>query len=289
MKTKVVVSLIVIAVLAAGAGMVQAAPAEANRPGPIVSGEVIAIDGAVLTVQRGEQPAVEVLTDAQTRFHTRDNSAVTLADIDVGDHIGVRGQWQDGQLLARDVLLLPDRLGGRVVAINGSTIELVKLDGSAANVATNADTQFRSPDHPNATLADVQVGDAVEAVGDLTGDTLTAAQVVFRTPRAQTGPLALGVIDAVNGSTLTLDTGFGATLTVNAGSAYVVRRGENGAEEIDLSDLAEGDRVLVIGPRSADGGSIEARAIITGQSGAGRNRQPLPPQNRAPAVPAPTL
>lgn len=282
MKTKWLAVMVALTLMVAGVGTAWAAPATAERAAALVTGEVTAIDGAVITIQQGQRPAVTVLTDAETRFHSRINGALTLSDINTGDHVTARGRWQNGQLLARDVLLLPDRLGGRVTAINGTTIALVKIDGTAASVATNAQTQFRSPDKPNATLADVKVGDGVEAVGELTGDTLTAVQVNFRTPRLQTGPIALGAVESVSDTGFILNVGFGETLTVNTtGNTLIVRRGENGPEQITLSDLTSGDRVMVIGLRSSDGASMEARAILVGQ-GANANRRPLPQPNRTP-------
>lgn len=265
MKTKWLVSLLVVVMLMVSVGVATAAPAEANRPN-VVTGEVKTISGATLTIERGQGPLLPVVTDAQTRFHARNNEAITLADIKVGDHITARGQWQNGQLLARDIVLLPDRMGGRVQSINGTTLVITKLDGSAANIATNADTQFRSKDNPNAKLSDIKVGDMVEAVGELNGDTLTAARVNFHTPIAKTGPFALGKITAVNASSLTLNTGFGATLTVNVSSGtFIVKRDGQGGQVIQLSDLTVGENVLVIGVHSSDGSSMDAKTIVAGK------------------------
>ena len=267
MKTKVVLSLVVVAMLLASVGVASAAPAQADRPN-VITGQVKSISGATLTIARGQGPELAVLTDAQTRYHTRDNSPVTFADIQVGDALTVRGQWQNGQLLARDVLLMPDRAGGMVTSISGTTLAITKLDGSALTVTTTSSTKFVTKDNPNAQFADIKVGDVIEAVGTLNGAMLTATRVAFHTPIEKTGPFALGKISAVDANSLTLNTGFGRELTVNVSSAtFIVKRDGQGGQVIGLSDLTVGENVLVIGVRSSDGTSMDAKTIIAGKQG----------------------
>ncbi len=267
MKTKVVLSLVVVAMLLASVGVASAAPAQADRPN-VITGQVKSISGATLTIARGQGPELAVLTDAQTRYHTRDNSPVTFADIQVGDALTVRGQWQNGQLLARDVLLMPDRAGGMVMSISGTTLAITKLDGSALTVTTTSSTKFVTKDNPNAQFADIKVGDVIEAVGTLNGAMLTATRVAFHTPIEKTGPFALGKISAVGANSLTLNIGFGRELTVNVSSAtFIVKRDGQGGQVIGLSDLTVGENVLVIGVRSSDGTSMDAKTIIAGKQG----------------------
>jgi hypothetical protein len=293
MKTKLFVSLIVVAMLLAVVGVAAAAPA----PAPVdaqridaIMGDVKSIAGTLLAVQSMERGELQVQTNDRTRFRTKDGADITLADIKVGDRIIARGYWQDGKLVAQAVVLIPanlrDKIGGKVASITGTTIVVTKRDGSTVNVATNAQTKFHTLGNPNATLADVKVGDMLEAVGQLNGDTLTAVQVLFRTPPARTpGPIAVGKIEAINGSTLTLQLGFGETLTVNtSANTFFVKRGEGGAQVITLVDLKVGDGVLVIGPRSSDNSSIDARVIVVGKGGPQPGPQPQPKQEGQPPL-----
>ncbi len=270
MKTKVLISLVVAALLvvSVGATAASAAPTTPAVRANVIVGQVKAISGVTLTIERGQGPELQVLTDAQTRYHTRDNAAVTFADIQVGDQITARGQWQNGQLLARGVLLMPDRVGGLVTAINGTTLAITKLDGSALNVATTSTTKFQTKDNPNAQFSDIKVGDMIEAAGELNSDTLTAIRVNFRTPIEKTGPFAPGKISAVNSNSLTLNVGFGRDLTVNVSSStFIVKRDSQGGQVIQLSDLTVGENVLVTGVRSSDGSSMDAKTIIAGKAG----------------------
>jgi hypothetical protein len=285
MKTKLFVSLMVIAMLLAVVGVAAAAPANQPGSGPIerridtILGDVTAINGAMLSVHSIARGDVQVLTNDRTRFHSKDKPNLTPADIKVGDRIAVRGQWQDGKLVARDILLIPaslrDKVGGKVASLTGTTIVVTKIDGSIINIATDVDTKFHTPGNPNAALADVKVGDVLEAVGQLSGNTLLAAQVVFRTPPERTpGPIAPGKIDAINGGVITLKQAFGVMLTVNtSANTIVIKRSGSGPQVITLAELRVGDSVMVIGPRSSDGHSIEARAIVVGQD------QPAPQPN----------
>jgi hypothetical protein len=271
MKTKMLAGLLAAALLIVGVGAAAAAPAAAPAPvirANIVIGQVKTISGTTLIIERGQGPQLQVLTDTQTRYHARDNAAVAFADVQVGDQITVRGQWQNGQLLARDVLLMPDRAGGLVTAINGTTLAITKLDGGTLNVATTATTKFQTKDNPNAQFSDIKVGDVIEAAGDLSGSTLTAIRVNFRTPIEKTGPFAPGKISAVNSDSLTLNIGFGRDLTVNVSSStFIVKRDGQGGQVIQLSDLSMGENVLVIGMRSSDGMSMDAKTIIVGKAG----------------------
>ena len=267
MKTKVVLSRVVVAMLMASVGVVSAAPAQVDRPNVVV-GQVKSISGTTLTIERGQGPQLQVVTDAQTKFVSKDNANLTLAEIQVGDAITARGQWQNGQLLAKHVLLMPDRAGGLVTAITGTTLAITKLDGSTLSVATTSSTKFVTKDNPNAQFADIKVGDLIEAVGALNGSTLTATRVSFRTPIEKTGPFAMGKISAVGSNSLTLNTGFGRDLTVNVSSStFIVKRDGQGGQVIGLSDLTVGENVLVIGVRSSDGNSMDARTIIAGKQG----------------------
>jgi hypothetical protein len=264
MKTKFFAGLLVVAMLLASVGVAVAAPVEV-KAGQI-AGNVTAINGNTLTVQTLKQGEVKVQTDANTRFHMKDNPQASLADVKVGDLITARGKRTNAVLHANVVVIIPanlrDLVAGKVQAISGSTIVITKKDGSTVNVATSANTKFHSPNKPAATLADVKVGDLLEAAGVLSGNTLDAGQVRFHSPRQPTGPIAFGLINSVSGKTLTLDSG----LTVNfSDSTLIVKRGPDGATVGSATDLVKGAPIMVIGLRSADGKSMNAVAIVIGK------------------------
>jgi len=283
MKTKLFVSLVVVAMLLAVVGAAAAAPAPAPQDAQridAIMGDVKSISGTLLTVQSMERGELQVQTNDQTRFRSKAGFDITLADIQVGDRITARGYWRDGKLVAGAVVLIPanlrDKVGGKVASINGTTIVATTRDGSTVDVVTNAQTKFHTKDNPNATLADVKVGDILEAIGQLNGTTLTASHVLFNTPPARTpGPIAVGKIEAINGATITLQLGFGETLIVNTNAnTFFVKRGDGGPQVITLADLKVSDGILAIGPRSSDNSSIDARVIVVGKGAQQPGPQP---------------
>jgi riboflavin synthase alpha subunit len=290
MRIKAVAGLLVIALLITGVGVAVAAPATAPRGNALV-GDVTAINGNTLTVQTLQRGQFQVQTDAQTQFVTKDNATITLSDIKVGNRIMARGSWSGNVLQAQLIALAPadlrDLVAGRVASINGSTLVVTRRDGSNVNVVTSADTRFRSPDSLTPALANIKVGDAVEAAGVLNGDTLTAGQVNFRTLRKPNSPITLGQINTIEGNSLTLKLPFGETLTVNTtATTLVVERGQGGAQVGSLSDLTASEGVMVIGTRSEDGGSITALVIVVGRGKRANSNQPglRAPQNGQPFI-----
>jgi hypothetical protein len=283
-------SLVVVALLLATVGTAAAAPAaEWGKDGVI--GDVKSISGTAFTLTTPERGDVQVQTTDRTRYRAKDNPNFSLADVKVGDRVAVQGRWQDGKLQANVVGLIPaelrDKALGQVQSIAGSTIAIAKPDGSALSVTTTAETKFHAKGIENPALADVKVGDVIIATGILEDDTLTAAQVGFHTPRAQTGPLAAGKIATTNDGTLTLEQPFGQSLTVTTdANTFVVQRGEGGLVVIGVSDLKVGDGVAVLGVRSSDGKSIAAKTIIAGDGeGLGKGLGNRAPRAQQPQLP----
>jgi len=293
MKSKLLMSLLVVALLLATVGTAAAAPAaDWGKDG--VVGDVRSISGNTFTLTTPERGDVQVQTSNRTRYRAKGNPDFSLADVKVGDRVAVQGGWQDGKLQANLVGLIPDELRdkamGQVQSITGSTIAITKPDGSPLSVATNAETKFHAKGIEDASLADIQVGDVIVATGKLEDNMLTASHVGFQTPREKTGPMAAGKISAINGGTLTLEQPFGQSFTVTTdANTFVVQRGENGLEVIGVSDLKVGDGVAVLGVRSSDGKSIAAKAIMAGDGeGLGKglgNRLPRAQQPKLPFGP----
>jgi hypothetical protein len=72
----------------------------------------------------------------------------------------------------------------------------------------------------------------------------------------------LGTVSAVEGSSITFAARDGATYTVDASSAKIIKQGADAS----LAAIAVGDPIAVIGPETA--GSIEAKAVIEGPKAA---------------------
>ncbi|MEE8390144.1 MAG: DUF5666 domain-containing protein, partial [Anaerolineae bacterium] len=143
-----------------------------------LQGEVLAIEGDTFTIRvaRGRQPGrqLTVLTDEATEFRVPGVDDASVADLQVGDRIAGEGVVEDdgagsGQLTRRAtlVIVLPEqvaRLDGKVVAVEGTTLEL-DTPGGTVDVLTDADTVLRVPGVEEPALDDVEVGDQIAAAG----------------------------------------------------------------------------------------------------------------------------
>jgi hypothetical protein len=257
-----------------------------GRRGAMIKGEVIAIDGDVLTVETEQRGEITVQTDARTRYRAPNDDNASLADIQVGDTIAARGRFTDqGTLRARMVLIVPPELAddvrGKVTAIDGDTITIEDRDGDAVEIVTSADTKFHLRGKPDASLDDVEVGMLLGAAGEFDANgALIARQVVAGEPRQplKGGPIAGGKVAEVNAGEIVLSYPDGSTLTVTTdASTLFITRGEGGPTLGSLSDVSAGARIVAMGVPSDDGGSLAARVIMLVPE-----RQPRGPQPDGP-------
>lgn len=131
----------------------------------------------------------------------------TLADITVGDHIDVRGvRLSDDSFVALTITIAPDgdKLGGKVTALNGTTISVVGRGNVSGTIVTDATTKFLTRDG-EATLADVAVGKKVAGYGVLQSDgSLLARVVLIQGGKSDSSTLSAAAADASE-MTITVD------------------------------------------------------------------------------------
>ena len=64
----------------------------------MAGGEVTGIDDTTVTIQtRRDDTTLTILTDENTQYFTRGDQDVSFDNIEVGGHIGVKGQPVEGQ------------------------------------------------------------------------------------------------------------------------------------------------------------------------------------------------
>lgn len=245
-----------------------------DRRGALIKGEVTTIDGDALTVQTGERGLLTVQVTGRTQFRARDDPNFTLADIEIGDEVAVRGRF-DGEntLMAQAVLLVPadlaDDVRGRVVAIEGQAITVEDRAGKQTGVITSGETRFRVKGKPEATLTDIQVGMLLGAAGQFdTSGALVARQVIAGpTPerKHKGGPIGGGEVSSVNGGEFAIRYLDGSSLTITTdANTLVITRGaaSRGPALGSLSDVMVGKRILAFGVPSSDGTELAARVIL---------------------------
>lgn len=163
-----------------------------------------------------------------------------------------------------------DYVHGTVTAVSGTTVTVTDVQSSTSyTIDTSNATIIKASEGERptgATIADIAVGDTIGAHGTLSGTTLVADRVTdgmgMGGPRdgsmmERGGRGGMGTVTAVSGSSITLTTQNGETMTVDASSASVSKMVTG-----SLADVAVGDTISVQGTRGD--GTIKADHIMTG-------------------------
>ena len=260
---KIVLSL-VLATLLLSLGSVAWA---AELQGRFLRGQVTAIEGTTLTVKTpdGER---QVTTNDGTRFHIRGVENPTIADVQMGDYILAKGESDStGAFVAKAVLVVPGQrvaqfiVQGTVSAIEGTTLVLDTLQGEK-QVATD-EALFWAPDVENPSLADVQVGDQVVALGrpDEEGS-LAAKLVALASAEELRGHAVRGKVTAVEGQTLVIVTREGEEEVVTTSETYFHIPN---VEEPGLDDIEVGCVIAALG-QWGDDGTFTAQIVATART-----------------------
>jgi len=150
---------------------------------------------------------------------------------------------------------------GKITAIHGNSLQLVKPDGSTITVNLTDKTEFRKDRQP-AKLSDFKVGDFVMASGDENPDHSVTAQSL-RGRSANGGPggggagpgggaafgemgkdFVAGVVKSVDAPKLTVLRADNVTQTLELNEDTSLRRGR---ESITMADIQPGDHIVIRG------------------------------------------
>jgi len=254
---RVLVALLVIGLFLAAALPALAQDSGAADPGwaPVkVHGKVSELQGTAFAV-RTLDGEVRIATNALTRLRISGVENPTLKDLQIGDQVDVAAVRKGDTLLARLVVVRPERvtLNGDVTQITGNNLK-IQNPGGKVLVHTDEHTRFRVPGVENPTLADVHVGDLVGilAFGQEDGTILAKAVNVLRGIRFQ------GEVTGKEGSMLTVQTEKGPLeVLTDAETKYRVP----GVENPTLEDVHVGDRVGVIAVSQGAGGGLLAKGV----------------------------
>lgn len=149
--------------------------------------ERIDVSARRMEVKTRAGEGISVEWTEHTRLHITGVISPTWSDLGVGYPITVIGHFVEGTFLAgRVVSHRPQRLfRGTLQGLEGTTLVIQTSTGEVIRLLTDEQTRIRIVGQPNATLADLQVGDLIvaRAVGSPDG-TWRARTVVARSPKA---------------------------------------------------------------------------------------------------------
>lgn len=231
-----VIAFVVLGVLAAPA------PALASNGGMYAKakGTIAAVDTAASTLTitpKNGGADVTLNVDAST-FIKRNGQPATLADLQTGDK--VEAKYDSATMLAFRVKaeFKAGKVKGMIAAVDtaASTVTITPRKGGA-DVTLNVDANTVIKRKGPATLADLQVGDKIEAKYDPATMLALKIEAEFKLAKVK-GTIA--AVDAAAGTlTITPKKG-GADVTLNVdASTYIKRNGQPAT----LADLVVGDRV----------------------------------------------
>jgi hypothetical protein len=264
-KVKLISSLVLIGMLFTLTGVTWAAePTEAEG----LRGQVMAIEGDTLLVRTRAGEEQRVIISEDSRLRIPGVGEPTIADIDVGDFLGARGERnEDGDLLAEVVIVLPAEhahyrniVRGEVLAIEDSTLTVQTRLGEKL-VITDEETRFRIPGIEEPTIEDISVGDPVLALGRPDEEAnLLARMVAVVTGEQLRRHTMRGLVTDINIDEETLG------VTTRRGEIEVVTSEETsfripGVEDPGLDDLELRDLVIVLGTWDAEEEVFRARGV----------------------------
>ncbi len=169
--------------------MIRPVPKQ-HAPRQRIQGVVVAKDAGSLIV---ETPLWEVVVtvDENTRIIVPGVEQPSLNDIAIGQRIMALGRWEDRTFYARVLALAPRH--GKPVVVSGAVSDVgdsslvLETDNGSVTVLVSDRTRIRLQGVPNATLADVEVGMELHALGKWQegqeGQVLEARVLTDRLPR----------------------------------------------------------------------------------------------------------
>lgn len=233
--------------------------------GPLLRGgraglTVTAVNPSAQTITastRGRQ-AVTITVSATTAF-TEAQTAATLGDVTVGEHIAVRGtRTGTATFAATAVEIILPRESGVVTAENTattpSTLTMTDFNGATATVHLTGNTHYQEAGKA-VTVSDVTVASAVTVAGTRNSDgSLTAVHVVIRLPRVG------GQVTGISNGQYTISSRDGTTKTVvtTSNTSYVGPRGAS----VAAASIVRGSLMMAEGMLSADGQTLTAQRIM---------------------------
>jgi len=154
-------------------------------PTPKAAGEVTAVTASTLTLKgRGDQTRTITLNGSTT--YTLGKTKGAKSDLTVGSRVVVEGTVSGDTFTALTVHIALSSASGEVTAKTASSITVKRRNGQTTVIHVSSDTTFKVRGKDAATLADIVVGNRVEARGTRRADgSLDALTVHGRAARVK--------------------------------------------------------------------------------------------------------
>jgi hypothetical protein len=244
-------------------------------------GKVVEVGDDSLTVETRDGGTRTVYVDDETTFRIKSVEDPGLDDINVGDVVAGQAEKQeDDTLLAKLIIVVPPkgerpRGLGKVTAVEGDTITVERRGGDEMNILTDGETVFRVKGVENPTIADIQVGDVVAGVVEKGENGTLLAKLIAVVPPKRPVARGIGVVTAIGGNALTVETRGGDTVEVLTDGDTVFRMRD--VENPTIVDIHVGDRVAGRVEKQGDGTLLAKVITVLPPQPQGEQGGPPPP------------
>jgi hypothetical protein len=197
------VALVLLAGIATSAAFAQGG---GGRGGPRVSGVVTAATATTVTLKNEANVTYIVTITPDSRLMRRDQgqmAEINPTDIKVGDVVSAGGTIDESAHTVQAMMVLDTTgdaaaalvanqanagktwVAGKVTAISGTSITVMRTDGVSQTLAADDSTSFMSAPQRGGgggaaiTLADIKVGDNLNATGAMKGASFVPAKVTI--------------------------------------------------------------------------------------------------------------
>jgi hypothetical protein len=231
-------------------GMSGAKPGWMGNPGGRGSGafltdiRITAIDGTKVSLQSANGWSRTL--DAAGVTITRAGATIAATELKVGDRIAVsETRGSDGTFAVTKLTVVLDEVAGTITSIATGAITVTQAGSKTATIKTDASTVYRRAGEAIA-RSDLAVGERLTASGAKGSDGSLTAQAVDVVP-----DMAFGTVTKKSGSTLTVSTFGGGTVTIEVTSKTTVQ--VQGKANATLADIAVKDVIVAQGVLGSDG------------------------------------
>jgi len=227
-----------------GVGPGWSGPGAMGRGGILADITVTSIDGTQVSLAsaNGWKRVIDVAGVAITRA----GATIALGDLKVGDRVSVSEQRaSDGTYAVKGLTVVLDQTGGTVSKLDAASITVGLGNSKTATITTDGTTVYRRDGQP-ITRDEITAGDRViawgtkDAAGNLTADAVEVQPDVV-----------IGAVTKIDGSTLTISTLGGGTVTVIVTSKTTFSVA--GKDPAALGDIAVKDMVVAQGVKDGKG------------------------------------
>jgi hypothetical protein len=156
-------------------------------PVPTAGGEVTAVDASSITV-KGRAGVTRVITVTDATVYQLGRAPGSKSDVKVGTHVIAQGTATADAFTATTVRVSLPAVAGEVSAKTSDTITIKHRDGSTTVIHVTDKTTYEVRGKDAAALADIAVGDRVEAEGVMRADGSMDAAAVEGGPKKAKGP-----------------------------------------------------------------------------------------------------